>query len=331
MALLTPPPAAPQRGDSTTFSSRVDAFITWLITFVSQMLALVSSLNTLAAGGAYSIPYVVDLSSTADGDPTAGLLRFNSATQNAATTIYLDLLGSDGIDYTSIIDTFDASTNPVKGSIRLVKMGDPTKFLTFSVTARTTATGYRKLTLVNTGGSSASPFAAGDGVVLHFTRAGDKGDPGTLTQVLWVRDEKVSGSAAGDSVAGATVQRTLNTIKRNTITGASLSSNQVTLPAGTYRISFTAPAYCAGAHKAWLYNVTDGAVLLAGTSDYSGGAGSASASSRSGAINCEIVLAASKVLEVRHYTFATSSPGLGFASSSGQAEVYTELFVEKVA
>jgi hypothetical protein len=179
MALLTPPPTPIiQRGDRTTFANRVDAFITWLITFVSQMLTLVSSLNTLAAGGAYSIPYVIDLSSTVDSDPTAGLLRFNAAIQNAATTIYLDLLGSDGIDYTSIIDIFDASTSAAKGSIRLVKMGDPTKFLTFSVTGRTTATGYRKLTLVNTGGSSASPFAAGDSVVLQFQRNGDKGDLG---------------------------------------------------------------------------------------------------------------------------------------------------------
>jgi hypothetical protein len=327
MALLTPPPAAPQRGDSTTFSSRVDAFITWLITFVSQMLALVSSLNALAAGGAYAIPYIVDLSSTADGDPTAGLLRFNSATQNAATTIYLDLLGSDSIDYTSIIDTFDASTNPVKGSIRLVKMGDPTKFLTFSVTARTTATGYRKLTLANTGGSSVSPFAAGDGVVLQFQRAGDKGDPGTLTQVLWVRDEKPAGTQGGSAGAGQTVQRTLNTVKRNTMTGASLASNQVTLPAGTYRIGFSVPGYNVGNHQAWVYNVTDGTVLVTGTSEYCG-----SASTRSGAINCEVVLAASKVVEVRHYTYAQNlSGGQGMSGGSGQTEVYTDLLIEKVA
>jgi hypothetical protein len=43
----TPPPAidpapapAPQRGDRATFSDRVDAFVTWLITAVTQFYAL---------------------------------------------------------------------------------------------------------------------------------------------------------------------------------------------------------------------------------------------------------------------------------------------------
>jgi hypothetical protein len=329
--LLDPTKMPNQSQDQATFDSLWAGVLAALPTFGAQLNAAIAAFNVAAAGSAYAIPYTVDLSSTADTDPGPGTLRFGSATQNASTVLRLDVLNALSTDVTAMLDTFDASTNPVKGTIRVVKQGDATTYLMFNVTARTAPSGYRDISVTPVASSSNNPFGPGDAVLLHFTRAGDKGDPGTLTQVLWVRDEKVSGSAAGDSVAGATVQRTLNTIKRNTITGASLSSNQVTLPAGTYRISFTAPAYCAGAHKAWLYNVTDGAVLLAGTSDYSGGAGSASASSRSGAINCEIVLAASKVLEVRHYTFATSSPGLGFASSSGQAEVYTELFVEKVA
>jgi hypothetical protein len=178
MSSLTPPPNKPQRGVRATFANQLDAFIAWLINFVVEMAALVAGLNTLAAGSAYAIPYTVDLSSTADADPTAGKLRFNAATQNATTTIYLDLTGSDGADYTSIIDQFDASTSAVKGQIRIVKQGDPTKFLTFDVTARTTATGYRKLSLTNTGGSSASPFLAGDGVLIKFTRTGDKGVQG---------------------------------------------------------------------------------------------------------------------------------------------------------
>jgi hypothetical protein len=178
MSSLTPPPNKPQRGVRATFANQLDAFIAWLINFVTEMAALVSGLNVLASGAAYSIPYTVDLSSTADADPTSGKLRFNTATQNAASTIYLDLLGSDGVDYTSILDQLDASTSSVKGQIRIVKQGDPTKFLTFDVTARTTVTGYRKLSLANTGGSSANPFATTDPVLIKFTRSGDKGDKG---------------------------------------------------------------------------------------------------------------------------------------------------------
>ena len=182
MPILTPPPTTPQRGDKSTFSTRLDAFITWIVTFVAQLLSLVSSLNTLAAGSAYAIPYAVDVASTADADPGNGVLRFNTASQNAATVIFTDLLGSDGVDYTGILDQLDASTSLTKGQLSIVKMGDPTKYLTFNVTARTVAAGYRKLAVTNIGGSSASPFVAGDSLVLKFTRAGDKGDTGTAGQ-----------------------------------------------------------------------------------------------------------------------------------------------------
>ena len=326
MVNLTPPPIAPQRGDKSTFSIRLDAFITWIVTFVAQLVSLVSSLNTLAVGSAYAIPYAVDVASTTDADPGNGVLRFNSAVQNAATVIFTDLLGSDGVDYTSILDQLDASTSLTKGQLSIVKMGDPTKYLTFNVTARTAATGYRKLSVTNIGGSSASPFAAGDVIVLKFTRVGDKGDSGALTQVLWVRDEKASGTSAGSAGAGQTVQRTLNTVKRNTISSASLSANQVTVPAGTYRISMSVPAYLVARHQAWLYNVTDGAVLITGSTEYSSTGG------RSTIMESEVVLSASKVLEVRHYTYAQeNTDGQGIAASSGQTEVYTELFIEKIS
>jgi hypothetical protein len=183
MPLLTPPPTPIiQRGDRATFSNRLDAFITWLINFITEMFALVAGLNTLAAGSAYAIPYTVDLSSTVDADPTSGKLRFNAVNQNAATMLFADLVGADTVDYTTILDQFDASTSIVKGQIRIVKQGDPTKFLAFDVTARTTAAGYRKLTVANTGSSSSNPFAANDSVVVKFTRTGDVGSAGTLVR-----------------------------------------------------------------------------------------------------------------------------------------------------
>ena len=40
---ITPAPAAPQRGDRTTFSARVDAFLTWLIAAVTQFGAVATN------------------------------------------------------------------------------------------------------------------------------------------------------------------------------------------------------------------------------------------------------------------------------------------------
>lgn len=326
---LTLPPAAPQRNDRATFSDRLDAFVTWLINFVTELLALVSGLNVLAAGSAYALSYTVDLSSTADADPTPGKLRLNSATQTAATTIYLDLLGAGGTDYTSILDQLDASTSAVKGQLRIVAQADPLKFLTFDLTARTTATGYRKLTVTNTGGSSTNPFGANEAVLIKFSRTGDKGDTGaTAYPTLRVQDQKTAGSGGGSSVTGMNT-RTLNTTRTNTITGASLSSNQVTLPAGKYKVTGSAPAYATGLHQAYLYDVGAAATLLLGTSEFS--ATSSPFSQSRSVITGEFTLAATTVIALRHFTStANASVGLGANLDSAQANIFSELLFEKV-
>jgi hypothetical protein len=176
---LTDPNLLPnQDQDQQTYDNNVAYMIRNLPLRAQQENELAASVNNVAAGTAYSIPYVVDLSTTTDADPTAGRLRFNAVNQNAATTLFADLAGADTVDYTSILDQFDASTSVVKGQLRIVKQVDAAKFLTFDVMARTTASGYRKLTVTNTGGSSANPFGANDPVVLKFTRTGDKGTSG---------------------------------------------------------------------------------------------------------------------------------------------------------
>lgn len=144
-----------------------------LPTWGGEINAALGQFNAGLAGGAYALPYVFD-AATADGDPGAGKLRLSNTTQSAATVLRLDVLAG-GADVSSIIDRFDASTSDVKGSIRLVKVGDPSKWLTFDVMARTAPSGYRNLTLANGAGSSASPFSAGDGVLLFFQRNGDIG------------------------------------------------------------------------------------------------------------------------------------------------------------
>jgi len=132
--------------------------------------------NAALAGGAYALPYMFD-TGTADTDPGPGKLRLSSATQNTATVMRLDLTAG-GQDYTTLIDTMDGSTSTIKGSIRLVKQGDMSKWLTFDVTARAAPSGYRNLTVVCTDSSSPNPFAAGDALMLFFQRNGDRGQAG---------------------------------------------------------------------------------------------------------------------------------------------------------
>ncbi len=77
-----------------------------------------------------------------------------------------------------MLDTLDASSSTIKGQVRLSKISDQSKWLTFNLTARATPSGYRNLTVTNTGSSSSSPFSNGDSILFEFTRTGDQGATG---------------------------------------------------------------------------------------------------------------------------------------------------------
>jgi hypothetical protein len=325
-ALMDPAQMPNRSMDQQTFDNAFAALVANLPLRGQQENDLAANMTAAAAGGAYALSYTFD-PTTADADPGVGKLRLSSATQNAATVLRLDTT-SGGSDVSSILDTFDASTGQTKGAIRLTKMGDPSKFLLFNVTARTAPTGYRNISVVNTGGSSASPFVNGDTLMLFFQRAGDQGAAGSLTQVLWVNDEKASGTPGGDGAQGAYVVRVLNTVKKNSITGATVASNQITLPAGTYRLDVIAPSAVSSSHKVYFHNVTDGATVAGGSSQYGGSGGNTlSIIGRS-----EFTIATAKTFEVRHWIGTNiTSTGLGSPASTGQAEVFTQVFIEKVS
>lgn len=134
--------------------------------YIWKVGSLPSQVNGVP-GGAVTWPVIFDTSTT-DADPGTGKLRLGSASQFTSTILYVDLLDANGTDVTSVIDSF----NPNGGQVRLVKYDDPTKWLMFSITGWTTASGYRKLTLVNVGAPVASPFALGDRLYFAFTAAG---------------------------------------------------------------------------------------------------------------------------------------------------------------
>ena len=140
---------------------------------------------------------------------------------------------------------------------------------------------------------------------------------------MMVRDEKAQNTAGGNSTVG-TSTRTLNTVSSNTIAGSSLASNQITLPAGTYRIKASAPAHNIDAHRAILYNVTDAVNIILGTAE-NGGAAIITRST----VNGRFTLVATKVLELRHYTATVGTNGYGEPVNNGGVEVYAEIEIIK--
>lgn len=145
-------------------------------------------------------------------------------------------------------------------------------------------------------------------------------------QFLHVRDEKASGTTGGSSIAGNQI-RTLNTVVTNTITGASLATNEVTLPAGTYRIFASAPAFISVRHRLRLVNVTDAAVSLLGTAAYNGAADVVQTDST---ITGRVVIAATKIFNLTHFiSAAQAANGLGVETSDTFAEVYASMMIWK--
>jgi hypothetical protein len=160
-----------------------------------------------------------------------------------------------------------------------------------------------------------------NGTTLEFTPFG-----GALPY-LHVRDEKAANTNGGAVTATAENERTLNTVKTNTITGASLGSNRVTLPAGTYRVAARAPANSAALHRLSLYNHTDSAIILAGPAGFND-------SSYSNASDATVVgrftLAASKLVRLNHYFQVNAgATAMGRPLNIGQTEVYAELEIWK--
>lgn len=145
-------------------------------------------------------------------------------------------------------------------------------------------------------------------------------------QFMHVRDEKASGTQGGSSISGSQI-RTLNTVVVNTITGATLATNQVTLPAGTYRIFASAPAFVANRHRLRLVNVTDATVAILGKSAYTGNTDIVSTDA---IVNGRIVITGTKAFNLTHYiNTAQTATGLGVDISDTFVEVYADLMIWK--
>jgi hypothetical protein len=138
-----------------------------------------------------------------------------------------------------------------------------------------------------------------------------------------IQDQKTQNTPGGNFTSGADRTRTLNTIVSDSI-GVSLSSDQITLPAGTYQWVVTAPTQDVDRHQALLYNVTDAAVVQRGTSTFS-----ASSIPTSSMIMARVTITSLKAFEIRHRCQTThNTTGFGLAANFG-TEIYTSVQIIK--
>jgi len=151
--------------------------------------------------------------------------------------------------------------------------------------------------------------------------------PGIGVGYMLLTDEKAQSTNGGSSVSG-TQTRTLNTVRANTIAGASLASNQFTLPAGTYRIRARAPSEQTDNNRIYLTNVTDTTFPIMGSSEQGSTTGELIVTHAT--LVGRITITSPKVFEIRHYTgLAIANVGLGRMTGVAGVEVYTEVEIIK--
>ena len=146
------------------------------------------------------------------------------------------------------------------------------------------------------------------------------------TQLLHIRDEKSNGTGSGTSSGGSWQTRTLNTVKTNEIANASLSSNRVSLPSGTYYIMAKANIFDANRHKIKLRNITDSSDEIIGSSEYGDRSYNGTTNSY---IHGRFTIGGTKVFEIQHRNEVAGS--FGIASSFGVVEVFADVQIWKVA
>ena len=269
---------------------------------------------------------------------------------NTATpTVALDVVGSAAISGTLTAGTFAPTDLTVDTNLIITNSTD--NYVGINTTSPTEAldvTGNIKQSGVsyNSDGSVSSPsvsftsdtntglyrigsdnigIAVGGSKVSEFNSNGFLG----IDNILIVEDEKTSGTAGGTFANGAWRTRDLNTVRVNRITGASLSSNQITLPAGRYRIFARCPVFVVANHKTRLWNITDSSKILDGTTEFSNITQSSITSS---IIYGEFIINSQKTITIEHICNTTRiTDGFGIASNFSQPEIYTQVFIQRLA
>jgi hypothetical protein len=157
-------------------------------------------------------------------------------------------------------------------------------------------------------------------------------DPGETTlKSMHIQDQKSSGTAGGSAATGTWTNSVLNTVITNTIDGASLNSNQVTLPPGRYRVTATKSFYMTHQTRTrWKTAGSDSIIRYSVVAYIGRDQGGASGTAATGGIvtfKAEFLLTETTTFVLQYR--AANSGSLGVASSvASTPEIYAEVFIE---
>jgi hypothetical protein len=270
---------------------------------------------------------------TANANTGATTVNLNSlGIKKIRTSSDTDLVGGEVLANNIYILTYNPAFDSADGAFVLHPIGANIQSLIHNATSKTTpidndemaiadsasAFSLKKLTWANLKATLKAYF---DTLYMGFSTQG----------IMIVEDQKPYNVQGGASIAGINT-RTLNTVTTNTITGASLASNQVTLPAGTYRIEASAPALSIHAHRILLKNVTSASYIASGTKEHSDWAGYYATTSSK--LTVVATFTATTILQLDHdIQSVRATYGLGGSTgalSNTMPSVYARMIITKI-
>lgn len=287
---ITDLPTPPTKSDPANFPDRADAFVLALTTFTTEINQLIDDLSPITSGLDQAEPI---------------------AAYNAGTTYdFPDVCaGSDGYTYrcvdTGVIGqdpTTDDGTYWVRVS---TQFADEAEALAGTETKKAVAP------------DTLAAVVAQEVTAKNFL---------SMEEFIHVQHQQTSGTDGGSSVPGMN-EITLNAEENNTLQGASLASNEVTLPTGTYYAVASASVFRTGQARLFLTD-DDNNIKLSGCTaftkdDYNDGC----LVQVSGVFS----LAVGDDVKLRVSTSAgNTTDGLGISSGDGQTEVYADLKIWRV-
>lgn len=152
--------------------------------------------------------------------------------------------------------------------------------------------------------------------------------PSTSITMAVFNETQSSGTNGGTSTSGSFLKRTLNTTVKNDISGCSIASSVITLPAGTFYVIARAPSNQGVSVQARLRNTTDSTTLALSGSAYQPAATTIVIDST---IQGFFVLTAQKNMELQQQVGTGNATfGYGVAASFAD-EVYSSITIMKVA
>lgn len=209
-------------------------------------------------------------------------------------------------------------SNVVTGNVPVANGGTGTNTLTAN--AVVTGNGTGSVTFV-------APGTNGNVLTSNGTAWTSAAATGGATSYILIEDRKTAGTNGGDFVRNGWRQRDLTSETWDTGNYASISGNQITLLAGTYRIEAWAMCYGVDQNQLRFRNITDSSDTVIGISHYASVAGGVNPSIPA-LLRGRFIIASTKVFELQHWcevTQLTNGFGIQAGSVTGLQEIFTSI------